>query len=77
MRSFNYYSKVFELPLAVFSFTKNHFQFLMLNTKIIYKYESFPGLILDIYCMRYPHAMPILNISGHFLTPKTLNVHAV
>ena len=41
MNTFNYYFKVFELPLVVFSFTKNIFQFLTLITKNICKYESF------------------------------------
>ena len=36
---------VFELPLAVFSFTKNHYLLVILNTKDIYKYQSFL-----IYC---------------------------
>ena len=41
MNTFNYYFKVFELPLVVFSFTKNIFQFLTLIIKNICKYESF------------------------------------
>lgn len=41
MYTFNYYFNVFELPLVVFSFTKNLFQFLTLITKNICKYESF------------------------------------
>ena len=45
MRIFSYYLNVFELPPAVFSFNKNYFKFLSLNTKNICKYESFL-----IYC---------------------------
>ena len=35
------YFKVFEHPFAVFSFTKSHVQFLTLNMRNIYRYESY------------------------------------
>ena len=35
------------------------------------------GLILDTFCVQYPHVMAFLNFSGHFLTLKTLDLHAV
>ena len=44
---FSYYFKVFQIPLSVVSFIKNHFHFLTLNTKIIYKYKSFLSYIMQ------------------------------
>ena len=55
---FNHYFKVFKLPLAVFSFMINQFQFFALNTKNIYinmKVTLFNAMQKErkIYCNQY------------------------